>query len=221
MSGRRSNAELPRRDSQHPGSLDCEDDEVTLSASRPRALAASLVVGGVLGLVAALALTLEKLATNTGAAPSCNINPLIGCGASLDSAQGAILGMPNSLLGLMFWPVVIVVGMLAGTTPIPRWLWLCLGVALAGATALVVWFIVQSIAVLGVLCPWCMLTWAVTIPLFFAVLVHLILHGMLPAPRTLVRAVQRIPLLALWLTIVAFVVIASAAQLQLDIVGAL
>ncbi|SEB82582.1 Uncharacterized membrane protein [Paramicrobacterium humi] len=188
---------------------------------RPRALAVCLVAGGALGAVAALALTLEKIATAGGAAPNCNVSPLIGCGASLNSVQGSLLGIPNPLIGLMFWPAVMLLGVLAVAVPLPRWVWLGLTAALAGATALVVWFVVQSIAVLGILCPWCMLTWAVTVPLLLGVLTHVVRERMLPAPQPVVSAVRAIPVPWLWGSLVVFAAIAVWAQLQLDIVGSL
>ena len=119
-----------------------------------------LVTGG-LGLLASLALTLDKFALleNPKAELGCNFNVLVGCSAGLNSAQGSVFGFPNSILGLLFWTAIIVIGvvLLAGAR-LAAWFWVLTSAATAAALALVVWFIVQSIYVLGVLCPWCMLT---------------------------------------------------------------
>ena len=39
----------------------------------------------------------------------------------------------------------------------------------------VAWLAIQSVWVIGALCPWCMVTWLVTIPTFYAVLLHVLL----------------------------------------------
>jgi uncharacterized membrane protein len=191
--------------------------------ARPRVLALALIIGGMLGLVAAIALTLEKFAVleHPNQQLSCNISVLVGCGASLGSAQGAIFGAPNPVLGLMFWPVVVTVGVLALAVELPGWAWLASGVAATGAFVLVVWFIVQSIYVLGVLCPWCMLTWAVTIPLFLLVVGHCLRIGVIPVP-------PRLRWLGAWiyrwtpaLSMFALAVVAVLAQVRLDVLHSL
>ena len=70
-------------------------------------------------------------------------------------------------------------------------------------------------------CPWCMVTWSVTIPTFFAVTVHLLRTGVFPfgaRGRRLGRALMP------WVPLMAFggyVVIAVIAQLRLDVIGSL
>ena len=68
-------------------------------------------------------------------------------------------------------PITIGVALLAGAT-FARWFWIAFNVGVAGALVFVGWLIAQSIYVLDVLCPWCMLTWAVTIPLFWVVTLY-------------------------------------------------
>ncbi|GAA2023905.1 vitamin K epoxide reductase family protein [Agromyces tropicus] len=141
-------------------------------AARPVALAVFLVVAGALGLLAAFELSLEKVLTllDPSHVPNCNVGVLVGCSTNLASWQGSVFGFPNPFIGLMAWPVVITIGMalLAGAS-FSRWFWIGLDVGVTGAVVFVGWLIYQSIYVLDVLCPWCMLTWAVTIPTFWAV----------------------------------------------------
>lgn len=186
---------------------------------RHRVLGVGLIVGGLLGLVAAFALTLEKFAVleHPTQQLSCNISALIGCGVSLDSEQGALLGFPNSMFGLMFWSALITFGLVAVWGDLSRGMWVLLAAGMTGAFALVVWFIVQSIYVIGVLCPWCMLTWVVTIPLFITVVLHVLRSGALPAPlavRTAARALYS------WWPVVSLsivVIIVILAQTRLDV----
>ena len=71
-----------------------------------RILALLLIVGGVLGLIAAFALTMDKfqLLEHPSSSLTCNINSGLQCGKNLESAQGSVFGFPNPLLGLMSSP---------------------------------------------------------------------------------------------------------------------
>ena len=137
-----------------------------------RRLAGLLLGGGLIGLVAAFVLTLEKLALLRDAdhVPSCSINPVLNCGSVMRSDQAELFGFPNSLLGIVGFTVVAATGaaLLAGARLArPYWLGLLAGTA-AGAV-FVHWLIFQSLYRIGALCPYCMVVWAVTIPLFWYV----------------------------------------------------
>ncbi|MEU0572045.1 vitamin K epoxide reductase family protein, partial [Nonomuraea sp. NPDC005983] len=50
------------------------------------------------------------------------------------------------------------------------------------------WLIYQSLYVIGALCPYCMIVWTVTIPVFGYVTLHNLARGNLPLPgRSLVQ----------------------------------
>lgn len=187
--------------------------------SRPVAFAIFLVIAGVLGLLAAYELSVEKVLTlsDPDHVPSCNVGVLVGCSTNLESWQGSVFGFPNPFLGLMTWPAVIVVGMalLAGAR-FARWFWVVFNLGVAGALAFVAWLIAQSIYVLDVLCPWCMLTWAVTIPVFWAVTLFNLREGNIPVPARVRRLAagwfKWVPLI----TVVSYVVVVVLAQAHMD-----
>lgn len=188
--------------------------------SRPTVLAVWLVIAGVIGWIAAFALTLEKfhaLANPDDGPASCDFSIIVQCTANLDSPQGSAFGFPNPILGLTGWVAPIVVGMaiLAGAR-FARWFWWAFAAGITFAFGFVLWLIGQSIYVLGTLCPWCMVTWLVTIPTFYAVIVHLLRSGVVAdAPR--VRRVGAA--LSSWVPLMAFVtyaVVLLLAQLRLD-----
>ncbi len=178
------------------------------------------MVTSTIGLVASLALTLDKIALleNPNTQLNCDFSVLVSCGANLNSAQGSVFGFPNPLLGLMFWSAVMAVGigLLAGAT-FAGWFWMLFSLGTGVAFVLVVWFIGQSIFVLGVLCPWCMVTWAVTIPLFFAVTLHTLWGNRLPASvrRVVATGSTWLPLA----TFACYLVIAGLAHWKLDLLG--
>jgi uncharacterized membrane protein len=187
--------------------------------ARPVALAVFLVVAGALGLLAAFELTLEKILTlsDPGYVPACNVGVLVGCSVNLGSDQGSVFGFPNPLIGLMAWPVVITTGMaiLAGAR-FARWYWIGLNVGVTGALAFVIWLIAQSIYVLDVLCPWCMLTWAVTIPVFWVVTLRNVREGVIPASERVRRIAGTLMGWVAVITIACYAVVILLAQAQMN-----
>lgn len=196
--------------------------EFETETSRSPVLAFSLIVLGIIGFIAAFALTLDKIALleNPDAQLGCNISVLVGCSTNLNSAQGEVFGFPNPLLGIGYWAAVIVIGvaMLAGAV-FARWFWALFALASTVSLALVIWFIAQSIYVLHVLCPWCMVTWSVTIPVFWLVTLHALRSGGIPLPaaarRFAGKAFTWIPII----TLACYLVVAVLAQLQLDVLS--
>jgi uncharacterized membrane protein len=189
---------------------------------RPLALAIFLVVGGVIGFIAAFALTIDKfqLLEHPSAILSCNISPIVQCGRNLGSAQGSAFGFPNPVIGLAGFFAVIVVGMavLAGGR-FARWFWIVFNLGLTFAIGFVIWLMSQSIFALGTLCPWCMVVWVVTIPLFFSVTLCNLSTGVIPnsarSRRFFGAARGWVPLISL----VCYVIIAVIAQLRLDVLS--
>lgn len=190
-----------------------------LSRTRPTALGVWLVIAGVVGWWAAFSLTMERfhLLANPDAAAACDFSILVQCKANLESWQGSAFGFPNPVLGLAGWMAPIVVGMalLAGAR-FARWFWLAFWAGIAFAFGFVIWLISQSIFVLGTLCPWCMVTWAVTIPTFYAVTLHLLRSGVVPVSQKARRASASLMAWVPLMAILSYAVILLLAQLRLD-----
>jgi uncharacterized membrane protein len=161
-----------------------------------------VLIAGVLGLAAAATLTVEKIEIliNPDYVPSCSINPVLSCGSVMVTSQASVFGFPNSLMGIVSFTVVLVTGVLAiAKVELPRWYWG--GMAIGGllGTIFVHWLAWQSLYSIGALCPYCMVVWAVTIPLF----VVATSIAMTPATSNgVVRALYswRWSLVALWFT---------------------
>jgi uncharacterized membrane protein len=185
-----------------------------------RVLAGALTLAaGVIGIVAAWVLTADKVITLTEpqAALECNFSLLVQCGANLASWQGAVFGFPNPLLGLSGWAAVVVVGVaMASGIRISRRVWAIFTVGVGGAMVFVIWLIAQSIFSLGTLCPWCMVTWTVTIPMFWfsaAELASRASSGRIAAAGE--RAIGWLPLI----TLLSYLAVAIIAQLRLDVIA--
>jgi len=186
---------------------------------RPWVLAIFLIIAGALGWWASFALTVDKILVlqNPDADLDCNFSVLVQCGKNLESWQGSVFGFPNPLIGLGGFVAPIAVGVaLLARARFDRWFWIAFNLGLAGALTFVIWLISQSIYVLGTLCPWCMLVWSVTIPLFWTVTFRNAAEGVFGdgvrrAGRALLTWVVPV-------TVVCYLVIALLAQLRLDVI---
>ena len=139
-----------------------------------------LTVGGALGLIASFELIVDKLAllADPDAVLSCDINPVVSCGSVILTEQGSASGFANPILGLVGFAVVITLGVLAiAKVELPRWVWIGLNIGALFGVAFMIWLMLQSLYVIGALCPWCMLIWAVTILIFWNVTVDNLVSG--------------------------------------------
>jgi uncharacterized membrane protein len=146
--------------------------EVKSGVEVRRASAVWVLIAGVVGLAAAVALTIEKIEIliNPEYVPSCSFNPVLSCGSVMITPQASAFGFPNSLIGVVAFTVVVVTGVLAvAKVRLPRWYWGGLAVGTLLGAAFIHWLIFQSLYRIGALCPYCMVVWAVTIPLLVVV----------------------------------------------------
>jgi len=193
-------------------------------AKRPVALGIFFIVAGVIGWYAAFALTIEKFVTltNPTEALGCDFSVLVQCRANLESWQGSLFGFPNPVIGLAAWiaPVVVGVALLSGAR-FARWFWVLFNLGVVAALAFVLWLISQSVFVLGTLCPWCMVTWSVTIPLFWALTLYNLREGNIPVPERARRVAGSLYSWVAVITLASYLVVAVVAQLRLDVLGSL
>ncbi|MFC9768899.1 vitamin K epoxide reductase family protein [Rhodococcus jostii] len=144
-----------------------------IPVTRPAGLA--LIVLGGIGLAAAGALTVERfnLLIDPTYVPSCSINPIISCGTVMTTPQAALFGFPNPLLGLVAYTIVITTGVTALTGAVlPRWFWAALTIGVFLGEVLLHWLIFQSLYRIGALCPYCMIAWAITLPILIITTDH-------------------------------------------------
>ncbi|MGI9027674.1 MAG: vitamin K epoxide reductase family protein [Candidatus Saccharimonadales bacterium] len=160
----------------------------TVRNTLDRALGYILAGGGIIGLIAAFVLTVEKieLIKDPGFQPSCNISPILSCGSVMATPQAEVFGFPNSLLGLVGFTALAVTGfaILAGAS-FKRWYWLGLQAGLLFAIGFIHWLFFQSVYRIGALCPYCMVVWSVVIPTFWYVTLYNFRNGHIVVPQRL------------------------------------
>lgn len=185
----------------------------TTNAPPGRGLSWLYLIGGAIGFIASSALMLEKIATlrNPDHVPTCSLNPVISCGSVMDSPRAELFGFPNPLLGIAAFAVVITVGvvLLSGFHP-PRWFWLGMQVGTTLGVLLVHWLIYQSLYEIAALCPYCMMVWVVTIPMFWYTTLSTLGHGHLAAaarPVAFHLARVHTVVLALWYVSIAVLIL--------------
>ena len=145
-----------------------------------------LIIGGLIGLVAALILAHDQVEIwkNPSYQPSCNINPIVSCGSVINSKQGEIFSIPAPLFGLLAWPALMALGvaLLAGAK-FARWLWRLIWLGTLGGLVFALWLFWLSLYKVHALCPFCLTTDVVVYALFWYISLYLFneKHITLPA----------------------------------------
>jgi uncharacterized membrane protein len=129
-----------------------------------------LTIGGLLGLIAMTQQATERInmLKNPGADLSCNLSPVVDCSGVLSDGLAAVMGFPNAFLGMIFFAILTTSGLmlLSGGT-FTGWF---KHFVMAVTTVLLlfsVWFFGVSLYVLGKICVFCVVGWAVSIPMFW------------------------------------------------------
>jgi uncharacterized membrane protein len=182
-----------------------------------------LVLGGALGWIAALALFMDKifLSAHPDAQLGCDVNPFISCGTVMMTWQASALGIPNMAIGLGGFAIMGATGsLLLARAALPTWYrWATLG-GMVFAFALVHFLAISAIFVIHALCPWCLVVWIVTAPMFFAVLAHTVETGVLGVSGALAGVLRRwVTLTLLWYLLVAVVILIAFWNQWLTTVG--
>ena len=132
----------------------------------------TILITAILGLIAAFVLSVEavELAKNPNAHLGCSINVIINCATVANSKYSALLGFPNSFIGLIGETVfvVIAVAMLMGAKFTKKFMF-CAQLAAVFALIFAFGLFYISSFIIHALCPWCMLVLLSTTIMFFAI----------------------------------------------------
>lgn len=175
------------------------------------------LITAIVGLWASAALTIDYInrLADEDYIPGCDINPMIGCGLFLDSPAAHTFGVPNIVIGVAAFPIVITLAVLLLTrVEIPTWVWRGLVAGTAAGMAFVTYLQYQAMVVLHGLCPWCLVIWAAMIPLFVHTLASAGAAGALGRGRFQQVYRNRWIIIALWyLVVIGAVMLTLGADL--------
>jgi len=127
---------------------------------------------GLVGFFAAFTLTLDKISLikNPNYVPPCAVNTVFNCGTVMRTQYAEMFGFPNSLMGIAGYALAIITGIflfqyrkynlvIAWITSVPT----ILGFLIS------YYWLYLSAYVIGVFCPWCLLSTFSSTMIFFAI----------------------------------------------------
>ncbi len=158
------------------------------STSLKKILPWVLAIGGFIGFLASLIITIDKieLLKNPAFVPSCNLNPILSCGSVMVTPQASVFGFANSLIGIASFAVLITIGMaIFAGAQFKRWFWLGLQAGTIFGIAFVTWLQYETTFEIQALCIYCMVVWSVVIPIFVYTSLYNLAEGHIKTPKQL------------------------------------
>jgi uncharacterized membrane protein len=150
------------------------------SVTWQRALPYVLLIGGIIGMLASFMLTYDKIHVlqNPDYRPACNINPILSCGSVMQTEQATLLGVPNTIFGLVAFSMLttFAVLLLAGAQ-VKRWVWQAAQVAATGGVIFMHYLFFEAVWRIHAICPWCFVVWMITIPIFYGITIYNLRQG--------------------------------------------
>lgn len=166
-----------------------KDRRVTLQQVLPYIL----IVAGIVGLVASFVLTYDKIQVlkSPGYDPACNINPIFSCGSVMAKEQASLLGVPNTVFGLVAFTALTSLGlMLASGAKMKRWIWVAAQLMATTGVIFMHYLFFQGVYRINAICLWCFVVWMITIPIFWYITLFNMREGHIKLPERLNNFLQ-------------------------------
>lgn len=148
-----------------------------------------LAVSAALGLVASFTLLHEtfQVAKDPSYNPACNLSVFISCQGAMSSDSAELFfGVPNPAIGIATFTALLVFGVLVlSGAAFKPWIWLGGVAATLFGLGLTAFFYFESLLKLGTICPWCSVTWLVTIATFWIIVTHALAAKHITVPKQL------------------------------------
>lgn len=152
-----------------------------------------MIIGGVIGLAASFVLTYDKIhvLTDSSYQPACNLNPVLSCGSVMKTEQASLLGVPNTIFGLVAFSMLITVGLLLlSGSLLHKRIWQAMQIAAIAGVVFMHYLFFQGVFRIHAICPWCFVTWMITIPIFWYVTLYNLRVGNISIPSKANRFAQ-------------------------------
>lgn len=153
----------------------------------------TMLVFAIAAFVAAFVLSVEKLSVikDPDAVLSCSFNLVLNCASVMKTPQASVFGFPNSYLGIMGFAIVIAVAMggLLGVKYTRAYM-LTAQVFYSLGLIFAYWLFFQSLYVIQILCPWCLVVTVSTTVIFGTLLRYNLRQNHLGFDKKLNKHVQ-------------------------------
>lgn len=119
----------------------------------------TMLAFGITGLIASFTLAVEEfhLLKNPDTVLSCSFNLVLNCATVMKTWQASVFGFPNMFIGLMGFPMVIMIALLGlSKVKFPRWFLVGAEIGYGFWTLFAYWLFFNSVYAIQVLCPWCL-----------------------------------------------------------------
>lgn len=133
--------------------------ELTVEKAQYKGLFGTMLAFGIVGLIASFVLAVEEfhLLKDPTTTLSCSFNLVLNCSTVMQTWQASVFGFPNMFIGLMAFPVVIVVAALGlARARMPRWFYVWANIGYLLGAIFAYWLFFNSLYNIQVLCPWCL-----------------------------------------------------------------
>jgi uncharacterized membrane protein len=133
-----------------------------------------MLVAGLMALTAAFVLSVEKieLLQHPNQSLACDFNIVFNCSNVMQTWQSRVFGFPNMYIGLMAYSVIVTVSVLGLMGVVfPRRFLIAANIGFALGALFAYWLLFQSIYVIQILCPWCLVV-TVTTTLILSSMTH-------------------------------------------------
>jgi len=129
----------------------------------------TMLVSAILAFLAAFVLSVEKLELlqNPNAQLSCSVNVVLNCASVMKTPQASVFGFPNSYIGIAGFAIVVAVAM-GGLMNVKfsRMYLVTAQVFYGLGLVFAYWLFFQSLYVIQILCPWCLVVTVATTLIF-------------------------------------------------------
>ncbi|HSE61684.1 MAG TPA: vitamin K epoxide reductase family protein [Candidatus Saccharimonadales bacterium] len=148
----------------------------------------TMLAAGILGLAMALSLSIERVQqlSDPSAPLICNFNIIFNCGEVMKTWQAKLFGFPNSFIGLMGFSVVITVAVAAlSGVKFPKRFLQATQIGYGLGLIFAYWLFFQSVYVIQVLCPLCLVVTVATTLIFETMLRYNLRENIFDLPKHL------------------------------------
>jgi len=155
-----------------------------MNVTLKRTLPYIFLIAGMIGVIASFALTYDKIQVlkNPSYHPPCNISPILSCGSVMKTQQASILGVPNTIFGLVAFSMLTTLGVvLLSGAKLGRRLWLAINIGALACFLFFVYLYFQAVFRIHAICPYCFAVWLIVPPVLWYTTLHNLREGNMKA----------------------------------------